>query len=84
MDKLLTMQWNEAPNAYKMYSRINEKRETRIKDIIVQSRYSNKCVDWNPSKKFNEKEYNISLIAENIFLKLTIIPFGQTSSPNLR
>ena len=34
MNKLLQLQWSETPNAYKIYSKIDDKRDTRIKNIM--------------------------------------------------
>ena len=42
---MLTKQWTEEPRAYKLYTQIGDVQEARIKDLISQNRYENKCVD---------------------------------------
>ena len=42
---ILSEKWSENPNNYRLLSKINEPMERRIKNVIVQNRYSNKCVD---------------------------------------
>ena len=46
--------------------------------------YRNDCLA--AAIEYNKDYYNDGELEpeENIFLKLTIIPFGQTSSPNLK
>lgn len=43
--QLLTEKWSENRAAYRVLTKITEQRERRIKSIIDQGRYSNKCVD---------------------------------------
>ncbi len=38
--RLLTKKWHENTNSYKICSKINAKNEKRIKDILVENRYS--------------------------------------------
>ena len=46
--------------------------------------YKNDCL--SASIEYNKEYYNDRDIkpSESVFLKLTIIPFGSTSSPNLK
>ena len=55
---------------------------TEYYNLIYQ--YKNDCLA--ASVEYNKNYYDDRDIKpeENIFLKLTIIPFGQTSSPNLK
>ena len=38
--RLLTKKWTEEPNAYKICSKISPKKEKRIKEILLENRYS--------------------------------------------
>jgi hypothetical protein len=40
LHRLLTKRWNESPNSYRICSKITPRKERRIKDIIVENRYS--------------------------------------------
>ena len=63
LDQLVTPGWSEGNKAYELYSPINDKMELRIKDVLVQDRYSNRCVDTYETLKFDHK--NISPFPEN-------------------
>lgn len=38
--RLLTKKWSENTNSYKICSRLTPKKEKRIKDILIENRYS--------------------------------------------
>lgn len=38
--RLLTKKWNENPNSYKICSKLTPKKQKRIKEILVENRYS--------------------------------------------
>jgi hypothetical protein len=45
VQNMLTKQWTEESDAYRLYTRIDDHREHRIKELLSQNRYDNKCVD---------------------------------------
>ena len=38
--RLLTKKWTEEPNAYKICSKLTPKKQKRIKEILLENRYS--------------------------------------------
>ena len=38
--RLLTKKWSEEPNAYKIVSKLTAAQEKRVKEILVENRYS--------------------------------------------
>ena len=58
LDQLVTPGWSEGHKAYELYSTLNGKMETRIKDVLVQDRYSNRCIDTYEVLKFDQKKVN--------------------------
>lgn len=45
LELMLKRGWTELPNSYRLQSEISQKDETRIKGVLEQNRYNNKCVD---------------------------------------
>ena len=69
----------------KLQFEVRENKKTKLTEfynLIYQ--YTNDCL--TAAIEYNKNYYSDKDLRpdENIFLKLTIIPFGQTSSPNLR
>ena len=45
LNQLLSPKWNEAKNSYRLFTHIDQDNEAKVKRILMQNRYSNKCVD---------------------------------------
>ena len=68
---------------FKFLNKKNLKTDlTEFYNLMYQ--YKNDCL--SASIEYNKEYYNDRDIkpSESVFLKLTIIPFGSTSSPNLK
>lgn len=63
LTQLVTPGWSEGNKAFELTSAINERMETRIKDVLIQDRYSNRCVDTYDVLKFDQK--NVSPLNKN-------------------
>ena len=65
--------------------KIRENKKTKLTEFYnLIYEYTNDCL--TAAIEYNKNYYNDRDLKpeENIFFKLTIIPFGETSSPNLR
>jgi hypothetical protein len=40
LERLLTKKWNEDPSSYKICSKLTPRKAKRVKDILVDNRYS--------------------------------------------